>query len=114
MSKSNLEDTKNKIAKLMMDDDEDDIKDKDIYKKKISPISDLNRNETSNRSNEAVQNERIIAPLESMQFPNMNSEYIEDILGKFLMNGELIEYISDDLKSINKNEGEGSSTDLTV
>ena len=39
----------------------------------------------------------------------MNSEFKDGVLAKFLIDGIVKEYISDDLKSVNEKENEGEN-----
>ena len=111
MANPNIEKAKNEISKLMDDDDDDDdvVNNKNNMNKKIiiSPIKQPR--DTGNIVNNPLQNERIIPPLEPINFPNMNSEFKDGVLAKFLINGIVKEYISDDLKSVNESEGESEN-----
>jgi len=105
MSNPNIEKAKNEISKLMDydDDDDDDVSNKNNINKPnkniiISPTKPLND------MGNTLQNERVIAPLEPMNFPNMTSEFKDGVLAKFLIDGIVKEYISDDLKSVKESE----------
>ena len=112
MANPNIEKAKSEISRLMDDEDEDvDDTKTDMNKpdKKIiiSPIKQPR--DTGNIVNNPLQNERIIPPLEPINFPNMNSEFKDGVLAKFLIDGIVKEYISDDLKSVNEKESESEN-----
>lgn len=92
---------KNEILKFM--DELDDLE-KDLTKPKMPPAAagvkpDLPRPAIAAPSiNQSVRNERVIPPLQEMQFPNQTLA-IEDMLAGVYENGHLVEGISTEFES---------------
>ena len=91
---------KNEILKFM--DELDDIE-KTLTKPKFPPVSsvikpELPRPSLSPSINQPLRNERIIPPLQDMQFPNQTLT-IENMLAGVYENGHLVEGISTEFES---------------
>ena len=87
--------TKNEILKFM--DELDDLE-KDLIKPRNPPIDAGIKPELPPAINPPVRNERIIPPLQEMQFPNQKLT-IENMLAGVYENGHLVEGISTEFES---------------